>query len=107
MKRRKTKTVTGAAQVSQVRSGHIRVFNVHIQSRLLWRTLVTGTGTDLRRDKKKKGGGGNKEDRLHWRVQGSTSSPTEVGSRRRVFEVLWNLECPVGLSQKRNMCAFQ
>ena len=23
------------------------------------------------------------------------------------FEVLWNLECPVGLSQKRNMCAFQ
>ena len=22
------------------------------------------------------------------------------------FEVLWNLECPVGLSQKRNMCAF-
>ena len=23
------------------------------------------------------------------------------------FEVLFNLECPVGLSQKRNMCAFQ
>ena len=23
------------------------------------------------------------------------------------FEVLWNLECPVGLSQKKNMCAFQ
>ena len=23
------------------------------------------------------------------------------------FEVLWNLECPVGLNQKRNMCAFQ
>ena len=23
------------------------------------------------------------------------------------FEVLWNLECPVGLSQTRNMCAFQ
>ena len=22
------------------------------------------------------------------------------------FEVLWNLECPVGLNQKRNMCAF-
>ena len=22
------------------------------------------------------------------------------------FEVLWNLECHVGLSQKRNMCAF-
>ena len=43
-------------------------------------------------------GGG---DRLHWRVQGSTSSPTGVGSRRRVFAVLWKLECPVGLSQKK------
>ena len=30
-----------------------------------------------------------------------------VGSRRRLFKVLWNLQCPVGLSQKRNMCAFQ
>ena len=29
-----------------------------------------------------------------------TSSPTDVGSRQRVFRVLWNLECPVGLSQK-------
>ena len=41
---------------------------------------------------------------MHWRVQGSTSSPTVVGSRRRVFRVLWNLECPVGLSQKE-ICA--
>ena len=38
--------------------------------------------------------------RLHWRVLGSTISPTEVGSRRRVFRVLWDLECPIGLSQK-------
>ena len=30
-----------------------------------------------------------------------TSSPTEVGSKRRVFKVIWNLECPVGLSLKR------
>ena len=43
-------------------------------------------------------------DRLHWRVQGSTSSPTGIGSRLRVFEVLWNLDCPVGLSQ-REICA--
>ena len=50
------------------------------------------------------GGGGG---RLNWRVKGSTSSPTGYGSRRSVFEVLWNLECPVGLSQKRNMCPFQ
>ena len=41
--------------------------------------------------------------RLHWRVQESTNSPTGVGSRRRMFKVLWNLECPVGLSQIENV----
>ena len=46
------------------------------------------------------GGGGG--DRLHWRVQVSTSSPTEVEG---CFDVLWNLECPVGLSQKREIGA--
>ena len=49
------------------------------------------------RDRKKKGEG----------VQGSTSSPTGIGSRQRMFEMLRNLECPIGLSQKKNMCAFQ
>ena len=39
--------------------------------------------------------------RLHGRVQWNTSSPTGIGSRRR--RVLSNLECPVGLSQKRNV----
>ena len=33
----------------QVRSGQVRVFNVHIQSKLLYRTPVTGTDTGLRR----------------------------------------------------------
>ena len=28
-------------------SGQVRVFNVHIESKLLQRTPVTGTGTDL------------------------------------------------------------
>ena len=37
-------------------------------------------------------------------MQESTSSPTGVGSRWRVFEVLWILKCPVGLSQ-REICA--
>ena len=46
-----------------------------------------------------KKGGGVRGDCLLWRVQESTSSLTGVGSRQRVFEVLWNLECPVGLSQ--------
>ena len=32
---------------------------------------------------------GGEGDRLHWRVQESTSSPTGIGSRQRVFEVLW------------------
>ena len=38
--------------------------------------------------------------RLHLQVQGSTSSPTGVGSRRRVLRCygIWNV--PVGLSQK-------
>ena len=40
------------------------MFNVHIQSKLLYRTLVTAIGTGLRwflcpeQEKKKKGGGG-------------------------------------------------
>ena len=60
---------------------------------------VSGTGKG--KQKRDGGGGGG---RLHWRVHGSTSSPTVVGSRRRVFRVLWNLEYPVGLSQK-GICA--
>ena len=42
-------------------SGQVRLFNVHIQSKLLYRTPVTGTGTGLRRflcpGQGKKGGG--------------------------------------------------
>ena len=58
-------------------AGQVRVFNVHIRS-----TPVTGTGTGLR--DRKESGEGVTGDRLHWRVQGSTSSPTAIGSRRRV-----------------------
>ena len=68
--------------------------------------VATFAGSSVQ-DRKKKGGEGVRGDRLHWRVQESTSSLTGDGSMRRVFEVLRNLECPVGLSQKRNMCAFQ
>ena len=57
---------------------------------------LSGTG------KKREGIRG--KGRLHWRVQESRSSPTKVGSRQRVVMMLWNLECPVGLSQKR-ICA--
>ena len=71
--------------------------------RLSWAQVPVFTGSSVRDRKKKRwegirGGGGNC---LHWQVQGSTSSPTKVGSRWRVVMILWNLECPIGLSQKR------
>ena len=37
--------MTGQVPRRQVKSGQVRVFNVHIQSQLLYRTPVTGTGT--------------------------------------------------------------
>ena len=89
------------------------MFNVHIQSKLLWRTPVRGTGTGLRRflcpgqEKQKVGVGGSK------RSTACTGGYKEVRAVRSesvaggCFKVLWNLECPVGLSQKINMCAFQ
>ena len=49
--------------------------NVHIQSKPS-PVLLSGQG--------KKEGKGVRGDRLHWRVQGRTSSPTGIGSRRRV-----------------------
>ena len=48
-----------------------------------------------------KRGEGESGDCLHWQVQGSTSSLT-----RGWFEVLWNLECPVGLSQREKCAHF-
>ena len=47
-------------------------------------------------------GGGAGAESLHWGVQ--AVRPMLVGSRRRWFRVLWNLECPVGLDQTR-ICA--
>ena len=68
---------------------------------------VTGIGTSVWDGTNK--GGGTKGDRLHWRVQGSTSSPTrpESVAGGGWFEVLWNLECPVGLSQKERCAHFK
>ena len=54
--------------------------------------LLPGTGK-----KKKKGGGGGGGGRLHWR---STRVRPESVAGGGWFEVLWNLECPVGLSQR-------
>ena len=58
------------------------MFNVHIQSKLLWCMPVMGTGTGLHwffcpGHEEKKGGRGQP-------VQAGTSSLTGVGSRQRV-----------------------
>ena len=45
---------------AKLRTGQVRVFNVHIQSKLLYRTPVTGTGTDRPGQEKTKSGGGSK-----------------------------------------------
>ena len=58
-----------------IRSGQVRVFNVHIQSKLLLHTSVTGTSTGLHLH------------RFLCLVQGSTRSPTGIGSRRRAFRL--------------------
>ena len=70
------------------------MFNVHIQS-----TPVMGTGTGLQwflcpGQEKKRGLG----------IQAVQPESVAGGG---CFDVLWNLECPIGLSQKRNMCTFQ
>ena len=99
-----------AFHLDQVRSEYLKcIFRASWCSARLSRAQIQDFADSSVRDKKQWGGGGGgvSGNRLHWRVQENTSSPSGVGSRRRVFEVLWNLECPVGLSQKRNMCAFQ
>ena len=45
---------------------------------------------------KKKRREGVRGDHLHWRLQGSTSSPIGSVAGGGCFEVLWNLELPVG-----------
>ena len=60
---------------------------------------LSGTGKQ-----QKRGGGG---DRLHWRVQGSTSSPTGVGSRWRVVWGVMEFGMTRRIKPKRNMCVFR
>ena len=51
------------------------------------------------------GGEGVRGDRLHWRAQGSTSSPTGISSRRRVVSGVMEFEMSRRIKPKRNMCA--
>ena len=92
------------------RSGQVGVFNVHVQSKLLLRTPVMGTGTDLRRflcpGQEKKGGEGSKGGlaACNGGYKGVRAVWPESVAGGGWCEVLWNLECPVGLSQ-RDICA--
>ena len=75
-------TVVAAAVIGQVRSECLTcAFRASCCSARLSRAQVPWSG--------EKGRG----DCLHWWVQGSTSSPTGVGSRRRVYECfgIWNV----------------
>ena len=59
---------------------------------------LSGTG--------KKSGGGSKGDRLTGGYKGVRAVRPESVAGGGCFEVLWNLECPVGLSQKRIYAHF-
>ena len=75
------------------------VFNVHIQS-IVAHACHGHRCRFLCPIHEKKGGRGGDEG-VDWRAQ--AVRPGSVAG----VKVLWNLELPVGLSQKRNMCAFQ
>ena len=53
-------------------------------ARLSWAQVHAFAGSFVRDRKNEGAREGVRGDRLHWRVQGSTSSPTGIGSRRRV-----------------------
>ena len=68
-----------------MRSGQVKVFNVHIQNKVLWRTPVMGTGISLRRFLS----GTGKKGREYKGVQAVRPESVAGG---RWFEVLWSFE---------------
>ena len=60
-----------------------------------------------RTEQKKEGGGSNGGPPALAGTREYEQSQPESVAGRRWFEVLWNLKCPIGLSQKRNMCAYR
>ena len=64
--------------------------------------MGTGNGSSVQ-DRKKSGGRKGGGGRMHKGVQAVRPESVAGGER---FEVLWNLECPVGLIQKRNLVQF-
>ena len=74
---------------------------MHIRKKLSSPVPLPGTGIN-NRGRDKRGGGGSPA------LAGTREykQSDKVGSRRRVVMMLWNLECPVGLSQKRIRAHF-
>ena len=73
--------------------------------------LSLGTGTAFVgssiRDRRKRGEGVKGDRPCTGGYKGVRAVRPESIAGGGWFDVLWNLECPVGLSQMRNMCAFQ
>ena len=65
-------------------------------ARLSWVQVSAFTGSSVQDNKNIRGGEGVRGDHLHWWLQGSTSSPTGIGSRRRV---VWGV-MEFGLSRR-------
>ena len=86
------------------RSGQVRLFNMHSEQAAVahachgHRYLCPGQG---------KKGGGKRGTASTGGYKGVRAVQPESVAGGGWFEVLWNLECPVGLSLKKNMCAFQ
>ena len=98
-----------AFHLDQVRSEYLKcIFRASWCSARLSRAQIPDFAYSSVRDKKQWGGG---EELGETACTGGYKRilAVRVGSLAggAWFEVLWNLECPVGLSQKRNMCAFQ
>ena len=89
------------------------MFNVHIQSKLLKRTLVTGTGTfavssvRVREKRWREWGGGGEGGACTGGYKIVRAVRLESVAGGRWFEVLWNLEMSCRIKPKRNMYAFQ
>ena len=81
----------------------------HVRSECLtctFRASCCSAGSSVQ-DRTKKGGEGVRGELPAGGYKGLRAVRPESVAGGGCFEVLWNLECPVGLSQRRNMCAFQ
>ena len=91
---RKPAVVTSSLKLAgQVRSGQVRVFNVHIKRKLLQHMPVIGIGAGLCRFlcpvQKKREGREWEGDRLHWRVQRSTRNLTRAELKLAARDLLY------------------